>query len=231
MNALQWMKGEGRAIGGYMAANFSRDLEDYFQLGNFLDPNFAKPKYDSILVGGLCEGNGRVVKKGCSSKDSKIFVFNSFQSIYKIAKKLGRCVDDNFNGERFEIFGRSMGGIVLRIALVRGYISPEKISKINTMGTPHQGTIVPLFFPYSLLIPSCREMLPTSKLIRELKNQKLPNEIEYTNIYSATWDEFCVPKKNLIWDNDLVNNLPIPAAGHADILSKGLGLKSGELLG
>jgi len=218
MDKLSWVKGEGLAIVGHTVANFSRDLNDYFSLGDFLNPAESRNEVNAILIGGLGEGHGRIFQRCPKPFKSKIFVYNSLQSVEKSAKELGEFVKFVRGKKRMKIIARSWGGIVARVALMRKYISEKEVYRIKTIGTPHQGTYVPLFLYPSLIIPSCREMLPNSNLIQELKKQKLPSDIEYLNCYSKSLDEFCIPRENLRWKNHRVRNLEIESAGHADIL-------------
>jgi pimeloyl-ACP methyl ester carboxylesterase len=80
------------------------------------------------------------------------FPYDWRQDIRLTAKKLGEWlhshhsfkidetgVQSKENQPRLSIIGHSMGGLVAAMALMKGYIHPENISKLITIGTPFYG--------------------------------------------------------------------------------------------
>ena len=232
LELIRWIQQEKEAIENYTQNLRERNVENYSdELATFLgrmDIPFDYSYYEdkNLIVPGFLEG-AYVLKNCVTPKASIPFDYNKdwltifSQSINDLGKKLADQVKQS-TSKPVNLIGRSMGGIIARKSL--NYLTPKDIRLVATIATPHQGTYAPILIsfllgPIVLANKSCREMLPTSALIKELQHQELPDGITYINIYTDSHDQLCIPKSNLIWPDSKVENISLPTGGHAGTLS------------
>lgn len=233
LELTEWIGKEKEAIERYAQKFRERNKDNHSDellifLGR-MDIPFDSSYYEekNILVPGLFE-RAYVFNECDTPKASKHFDYNTdwrtifSQSIESLGKKLADQVKQN-TSKPVNLIGRSMGGLIVRKSL--NYLTPKDVQFVATIATPHQGTYTPILIsfllgPGILLNRSCREMLPNSKLMEKLYNQKLIERVEYLNIFTDSHDEFCIPKANLVWPSPKVENISLEkTAGHADTLS------------
>lgn len=109
-----------------------------------------------------------------------------------VAQQVADYVDRTFgSGQRFDLLGLSMGGLVSRYYLQRlGGI--DRVKRLITVSSPHQGTWMAYGFPRKTSL----QMRPGSRFIEDL-NRDLEelNQIEVTSIWTP-WDLMIVPAKS-----------------------------------
>lgn len=110
--------------------------------------------------------------------------------------------------DRVALVGHSMGGLVSRAYLLRH--GPNRVAKLITLASPHQGTRVAHFG----LGPNARQMEPDSPWIRGLASRE-PRSLPAVNVWS-TADEIVVPPHRGQWA--AAQEKVIPALGHFAIV-------------
>ena len=121
------------------------------------------------------------------------------------AEKLKTFVDEK-KLTHFTLVGISAGGITSYLYL-QHYNGWEKVDKFISLGAPLKGTPIAIFISF---IKSGRELLPSSNVVQEIKNEEIKNP---KNIYciSARFDEM-VPHKRSHLHN--TNQITLKSVGH-----------------
>ena len=112
------------------------------------------------------------------------------RSIYKqgafLAEKM-EAISHKYGLKGFHVVGHSMGGLVARHYIQR-HGGDRRVKSLVTLGTPHHGTPTALLgvalMGGGLLSTSPMQMLPRSKLLRQLHEEGFPPQIPLTSIYS-----------------------------------------------
>lgn len=238
MNALELITEELIASSCYVRDRLIYNIKTRFfkqnpfqGVGLSIHPNPSHRIVERVLVYGFTKDKGVFIKD--SQKFTRIFEYNTFQSSEISARELGECVEDlQERNCPIEMEARSFGGILARLAFLRGYLTNKNVRLLITRATPHQG--IRKIFRYVPIV-SCREMVEGSDLINELQTQVLPSGVNFVNYYNY-FDEF-IPKGNAIWpdkDGRVQNILIEEAVGHASLLSRQkkfeLGIEEGSIL-
>jgi len=114
------------------------------------------------------------------------------------------------NGAPVAIVAHSMGGLVARAALRS--ISPEVISHIVTIASPHHGTVIARF----LRSLPARQMRPQSKWLQQLNaSQEGHLPVPMTSIYSLQ-DNLIAPPRSAILQGSRLHELR--GLGHLSLL-------------
>src|SRR5262249_32157320 len=90
----------------------------------------------------------------------------------------------NYRCEHVELVGHSEGGLIGRY-YVQKLDGARRVRHLITLGTPHRGT--PWAYPgyvVGRILPSLRQMVPGSRLLRDLADQHFPTGVRLTSIYS-----------------------------------------------
>ena len=122
--------------------------------------------------------------------------------------------------ERIDLVGHSEGGLVGRY-YVQKLGGALRVRHLVTLGTPHRGT--PWAYSGYLvrrLLPSLRQMVPGSPLLRELADDQFPDSVRLTSIYSQR-DPFCPPSACRLEDGRgaHLRNIEVVHGGHLAFLS------------
>ena len=142
---------------------------------------------------------------------------------------LGRLIEEkveamykkyNFRG-RLTIIGHSKGGLIghYYIKMLSG---DKRVKKLITLGTPHNGNpwaLLASMTPAALLLKSVRQMSPTSKLIKALKDKPFPKALRVFSIYSKA-DTVCPYPVSVLDPANNVTNVEIPNVSHSELLIK-----------
>lgn len=125
---------------------------------------------------------------------------------------------------KIAVVGHSKGGLVGRY-LVSCLGGSAHIDALITLGTPHQG------LPYQqlarltrwgLAMPSVRQMRPTSRFFRRLRESQLPASVRCISIHSA--DDHVIPTPLAHWGDDhgahQPLNIELAGISHTDYLIK-----------
>jgi len=103
-----------------------------------------------------------------------------------IAEKIERLVAMH-GFEDLHIIGHSKGGLIAR-KYVQEYGGQRRVRSVITLGTPHHGTptaaIAVGLMGFGLLNSSARDLLPRSRLVRDLGRDRFPEHIPLTSIFS-----------------------------------------------
>ena len=101
------------------------------------------------------------------------------EKIEKLAERTGL--------KNFHIVGHSKGGILAR-QYVQHHGGDRRVKSVTTLGTPHHGSPTAAIGVWvtglGLLSKSPFEMLPHSRLVRELGRDSFPGQIPLTSIFS-----------------------------------------------
>lgn len=199
----------------------SPELENYF---------FNQAKY--IVLPGLLEK--KIVFKGRNTpKNSTIFDYNTRQDIRKSAEEFSKFLYDNYWENPLRIIGCSLGGLVARYAL-QVICEKDYANELVTIATPHQGTYSAKTL--SLIVPSCKQILPDSKFLDELNSHPLGRIQRGLSLRADVFDEIVFPFANAIWPSDdtrpIFNERVKGVNGHAKMLySKEVWQKATEFFG
>lgn len=103
-----------------------------------------------------------------------------------IAEKVERlCEKHGF--ENLHIIGHSKGGLIAR-KYVQEHGGDKRVKSVVTLGTPHHGTptaaVAVGLMGFGLVRSSARDLLPRSRLVRDLGRDRFPDDIPLTSIYS-----------------------------------------------
>lgn len=103
-----------------------------------------------------------------------------------IAEKIERlCEKHGF--DRLHIIGHSKGGLIAR-KYVQQHGGERRVKSLITLGTPHHGTptaaIAVALMGFGLWKSSAADLLPRSRLVRDLGRDRFPDAIPLTSIYS-----------------------------------------------
>ena len=140
--------------------------------------------------------------------------------------QMGEIVAEKLEGitqrtglERFHIVGHSKGGLVAR-QYVQHHGGDRRVKSVITLGTPHHGTPTAAVGVWvtglGLLSRSPFEMLPRSRVIRNLGRDTFPAHIPLTSIYSRQdyvcpfWCATLFPRPG----ETSMKNRPIRGVGH-----------------
>ncbi len=99
----------------------------------------------------------------------------------ELARQIGDFVDRVFAaGQRFDLIGFSMGGLVCRYYLQRlGGLA--RVQRFITISTPHRGSLLAWLIPNA----GCRQMRPGSEFLRDLESDaERLRELEFTSLWT-----------------------------------------------
>ena len=101
--------------------------------------------------------------------------------IDELARQLSAYIDRNIpRGEKFDLVGFSMGGLVCRYYLQR-MDGLRRADRFITLGAPHHGSAL----AYMVNNPGCRQMRPDSAFIRNLNSDiGVLKKVHFTSIWS-----------------------------------------------
>ena len=99
----------------------------------------------------------------------------------ELARQLSTFIEETFRpGEKFDLVGFSMGGLVCRYYLQR-MNGIDRVDRLITLGAPHNGSL------WACLVPNagCRQMRPGSSFMNDLNldSDKL-RTIKFTSIWT-----------------------------------------------
>jgi pimeloyl-ACP methyl ester carboxylesterase len=131
------------------------------------------------------------------------------------ARRFGEALDRirrDTGSDSVDVVAHSMGGLVARTHVrQRGHASG--ITRLVTLGTPHQGTLA---FPGFRLDPMVAQMRPTSPfLVRLAQDDPVPGLVDCIAIYSAD-DAVVVPTSAGYWPGAF--NIELRGLGHMSLL-------------
>ena len=184
-------------------------LHGFFQTRNIWDVMEDRLRYDGfgVMSFGLA---GRLWRYNTVPID---------QTARMIADKLD-ALDARHKFGRLHIIGHSKGGLIARRYIQR-FGGHRRVKSLITLGTPHHGTpTAAIALPLFALGTSLTELLPRSSLVRELAQEKFPDHIPLTSIYSRSdlicpwWCSVLRPGPG----EDNLKNLEIPRIGHSDLV-------------
>jgi triacylglycerol lipase len=122
--------------------------------------------------------------------------------------------------ENLHIIGHSKGGLLAR-RYVQQFGGDARVRSVVTLGTPHHGTptaalavAAGMFFRNH----SARDLLPNSRVIRRLNEERWPDNIPLTSIYSRSdivCPYWCAQLRQE--DDPQFTNLEIPSVGHSEL--------------
>lgn len=162
-----------------------------------------------------------------------VMTFNTGGLLYRFnthpVDHLAQLVADKIEGlsrkhgfERVHIVGHSKGGLVAR-RYIQAYGGERRVKSLITLGTPHHGTWTALLaaVPFGAvgLRTSVRELLPKSRTIRNLTEERFPEHIPLTSLYSRA-DLVCP-----WWHAELhpspeqrhIRTQEVPGVGHSEL--------------
>ena len=136
----------------------------------------------------------------------------------RLAEKL-ETVCERYDIDRFHIIGHSKGGILAR-QYVQHQNGDQRTKSLITLGTPHHGTptaaVGVWLMGLGIVTKSPFELLPRSKVIRNLGRDTFPSHIPLTSIYSRHdlvcpfWCSTLFPRTG----ETSMKNRPIRRVGH-----------------
>lgn len=107
-----------------------------------------------------------------------------------VAHQIRRYADRTGAG-RLHVVGHSLGGLVLRLALIRNDDIRDVVATGLTIGTPHRGT--PVAPTFGRVVPKVGRLIeamnPYSRTLRELDAATEPGPTRWISVYSPA-DEF-----------------------------------------
>jgi triacylglycerol esterase/lipase EstA (alpha/beta hydrolase family) len=139
------------------------------------------------------------------------------ESARRLERKLERISERSPLG-RVDVVGHSLGGLVATYWLKR-IDEGRRIRRVITLGTPHQGTPFALLgaLLFGAISPAVWQMLPGSKLVRELEALPVPEHSELVALGSH--DDSVVPAKlALPAPAPRLRALPVSRIRHIDFL-------------
>lgn len=104
-----------------------------------------------------------------------------FRGLDKLAQQITNYVHQNFSPHQpFDLVGYSMGGLVSRYYVQRlGGI--ERVQRLITISSPHNGTWTAYFYP----TPGTIQMQPSSSFVQDLNQDvTILNQINFTSIWT-----------------------------------------------
>lgn len=138
--------------------------------------------------------------KGAGYKRQEIYTVSferipgrKVHSIEAYAEKLGRLIGrikEKYD-TNVDVIGHSMGGLDARY-YVEEMGGSDKVDRLVTLCTPHKGTYSTTV---SILTPAGREMLPRGSFLKDLNEEKPPENVEYTALWSSI-DPAITPRCN-----------------------------------
>jgi triacylglycerol lipase len=99
----------------------------------------------------------------------------------ELARQLSTFIDAHVHpGEKFDLVGFSMGGLVCRYYLQR-MDGLRRVDRFITLGVPHHGSL----WAYLVNNPGCRQMRPGSDFLKDLNSDiGVLGKIEFTSIWT-----------------------------------------------
>ena len=116
---------------------------------------------------------------------------------------------ESYGPGKVRIIAHSLGGMVLRAALLRGGFE-DYVDRIIFLGVPHQGNFL-YNFP---VFPALKDLTPNAALMKKIKATPLPGGIEYWNIRGML--DVVTPARDTFLPS--VPNLSFINVGHAGML-------------
>lgn len=109
-----------------------------------------------------------------------------------LAKQLGKYVEENLKpAEQCDIIGHSMGGMVAR-AYIQRQGGRERVRRLVTLASPHQGTIMAWLLPGA----GARDLRPGSAFLRDLASDVHTLEGVLAASYWTPFDAIIVPPRS-----------------------------------
>ncbi|MEZ4323062.1 MAG: alpha/beta fold hydrolase [Myxococcota bacterium] len=142
------------------------------------------------------------------------------KSAQLIAEKIEKLAEKH-GFDNLHIIGHSKGGLIAR-KYVQELGGDARVKSVITLGTPHHGTptaaIAVGLMGFGLLPSSARDLLPRSRVVRDLGRDRFPNGVPLTSIYS---------KQDLVcpwWCSTLharagstMKNIAVTGIGHSEL--------------
>ena len=124
----------------------------------------------------------------------------------KLAHQLKAFIDEQVpDGERFDLVGFSMGGLVGRHYIQR-MAGIGRVRRFISISSPHHGS----YMAYALWNQGCRDMRPGSEFLRELNREAaMLARVGFVSIWSPM-DLMIVPAKNSRLGVGEEFTLPVP---------------------
>jgi len=108
-----------------------------------------------------------------------------------VAERVDQLVRDHPR-ERIVLVGHSLGGLIGRY-YVQNLDGADRVRHLLTLGTPHRGTAWACSgYLVGHVLPSLRQVVPGSRLLRDLADDRFPDGVRLTSMYSRR-DPFCPP--------------------------------------
>lgn len=126
-------------------------------------------------------------------------ILKSVDSPEKYAEHIQEQIDDKitdleqkYTSDEVVLIGHSMGGLTARYFIEEmGY--EDKVDRMITFGTPHQGTGVAE--PFAPVFDGAKDLSRESEFIEQINQNGVSDEVDYLNIYTQD-DPLIVPYEN-----------------------------------
>jgi triacylglycerol lipase len=135
-----------------------------------------------------------------------------------VAERVGQLTREH-GCERIDLVGHSEGGLIGRY-YVQKLDGARRVRHLVTLATPHRGTR----WAYSghlvsHVLPSLRQMVPGSPLLRDLADESFPASVRLTSI-SSQRDSICPPLSCRLETRGAphLENVEMMGGGHLDLL-------------
>lgn len=168
-----------------------------------------------VCNGGYWSSLRAVLARAGFARTYTINMDPTFGSIEAFAQQVARRVDDILaqTGEsKLILIGHSMGGLVSR-CYVQRHGGADKVSKIITLGSPHNGTVSAFGGPGE----DARQMRPNSEWLHGL-NAESPVDVPITSIYTFH-DNIVFPQDTSVLPH--ATNIGLPGIGHLELAFSG----------
>ncbi len=139
-----------------------------------------------------------------------------------IAEKIERLADKH-DFEHLHIIGHSKGGLIAR-RYVQEYGGDARVRSVTTLGTPHHGTptaaIAVGLMGFGMLSSSAFDLLPRSRMVRDLGRDRFPSDIHLTSIYSKhdlVCPHWCSVLRPRGESEDNLHNIEVSGIGHSQL--------------
>jgi triacylglycerol esterase/lipase EstA (alpha/beta hydrolase family) len=139
----------------------------------------------------------------------------------KYAEKVGAAVERAYDdGGKVDVIAHSMGGLKTRW-YVEEMGGEDYVDSVVTLSTPHQGTRTTRL---ALFTKGARDMLPSSRFLKQLNVDGLAETVEYTAVWSRN-DYAVYPNGQASLPEDWVDrydarNVPAGPYGHLEMVAR-----------
>jgi len=146
---------------------------------------------------------------GCQTHSFNLIPNHGEAGLDNLAFQVVNYIETNIpKGERIDLVGFSMGGLVARyyVQRLRGI---DRVRRLVTISSPHRGTMTGFLRPNI----GARQMRPNSGFLRDLnRDLKMLDQCSFTSIWTPL-DLMIIPANSSVLPCG--RNIPIPVPGHA----------------